>query len=325
MKHIARAALAVLAVLTLAGPALAEYPDRPVKIIVATTPGGGYDLVGRLTADSLRQTVGGSFIVENVPGAGSLLGTRQAAKATPDGYTLTTGGLSNIVLNMGLYAKPGYDPSKDFVPIGLVYSTPYVLVARKDFPYHTLAEVIAAARAKPNGLSVGTAGPGTGQDVIASLFAYLAKVEVTKVPYRGSAPVYTDMMGGRVDMFFDALTSAVPQVEGKTVQAIVTLGSRRSPRLPDVPTSAEAGLPDLNVGEIGSWIGLFAPARTPPDIVAKLRAGLAKTTADPAFRQRIEASGADVLDIPGDKVQALVDSQGAKWLALMRNAGIAPQ
>ena len=314
--------LFALAVAAMAPAARAAYPDRPVKLIVATTAGGGYDLVGRLMAEQLHQNLGGTFIVENVPGAGSLIGTRSAAKQTPDGYTLLVGGLSNIVLNMGLYATPGYQPDKDFKPVALVYTIPYVMVVRNDMPDPTLKGIIEYARKNPGKLNVATAGPGTGQDVLAMLFASLADIKITKIPYRGAAAIYPDLMAGRVDMFFDAFSTALPQIKGGSVKMVATLGPARSPRMPDAPTVAEAGMPDLTAE---SWLGLFAPAKTPPAILQALRDGLAKSVADPAFKAKVESTGGDLMSAVGDKAQEVVDHETARWLPMMKRAEIVPQ
>lgn len=314
--------LVTLTLASLAMPGRAAYPDRPVRIVVATTPGGGYDLVGRLIAEQLHQNVGGTYVVENVPGAGSLIGTRSVAKQAPDGYTLLIGGLSNIVLNMGLYANPGYQPDKDFVPIALVYTIAYAMVARNDLPDVTLKGIIDFARKNPGKLNVATAGPGTGQDVLATLFASLAGIKVTKIPYRGAASIYPDLMAGRVDVFIDALSTALPQVQAGSVRMIATLGPARSPRMPDAPTVAEAGLPDLTAE---SWLGLFAPAKTPPAVGQALREGLARSVADPAFRQKVESTGGDLMQLVGDQAREKVDTELAKWLPMMKRADIVPQ
>lgn len=308
-----------------AGPVAAQpFPTQPVRIVVPSAAGGGFDFVGRLLAEHLSRHVGGSFVVENIVGAGSLVGTRAVAKFAPDGYGLLTAGLSNLVLNMGLYANPGYRPNKDFVALGVVYTVPYVIVARKDLPHGTLGEIVEAGRAKPGSLNVATAGPGSGQDILASIFASAADITITKVPYRGSAPVYPDLISGRVDLFIDVLSSAQPQVEGGTVRLVATLGPRRSPRAADVPTVREAGLAALTA-EQGSWVGLFAPAGVPDPVLRTLRAGIARTVADPSFRQKVEASGGEILEIEGDQAASLVERETARWLPRMENAGIRPQ
>lgn len=322
MKVFLRLAVALA---TAIGPAMAqEFPKQPVRIIVPSAAGGGYDFTGRVLADHLPRHLGGSFVVENVTGAGNLVGTRSAAKLPPDGHGLLIGGLSNMVLNKGVHANLGYDPIKDFLPIGIVSSVPYVIVVRKDLPQNTLDAIIAASRAKPGSLNVATAGPGSGQDVFASIFASSAGITITKVPYRGSSPVYPDLMSGRVDLFIDVLSSVLPQAESGNVRMVATLGRQRSARAPDVPTVGEAGLPALTA-ELGSWTGLFAPAGVPEPIAQKLREGVAKAVTDPAFRQKVEASGAEVVEISGDQVRGLIERELGQWLPLMKQGGIEPQ
>ena len=269
-----RVALALAGAVVAAAAARAQtYPDHVVRVIVPSTPGGGYDLTGRLIAQQLSERLHGSFIVDNVIGAGTLVGTRAATRPA-DGYTLLVGGLSNIVFNMGVYPKPGYDSQKDFTAVGLLWETPYLLVARKDFKPSTVAELIAAAKAAPDTITVGSAGVGTGQDVIASVFAYQTKAALNKVQYRGAGPVYTEMLGGRVDLFFDVLGTALPQIQSGALKVIATTGVRRDRRLPDTPTMAEAGVQGLAL-EHNSWLGLFAPAATPKPALDALRAATA--------------------------------------------------
>ena len=180
------------------------YPDRPVKIIVPIGPGGSYDLVGRQLADALSKRMGQAFVVENKPGAGTVVGTQAASQSEPDGYTLVVGGLSNMAFNSALYSKLGYDPRKDFVPVALIYKFGYVMVARKDLPHGKLADIVAAAKANPGSISVATAGVGTGQHLVAAAFMKAAGIKFLEVPYKGSPPAFTDLLAGRIDLFFDS-------------------------------------------------------------------------------------------------------------------------
>src|SRR6266496_4289747 len=196
-----------------------DYPSRPVRVVVPSAPGGGFDLVGRVLAQKLGEQTGQAFVVENRPGAGTLVGTQLVARSVPDGYNLVVGGLSNIALNMGLYREPGYDSLADFTCVGLVVSHSYTLVARKDLPLASLAEVIAFARANPGKLNIGTSGPGTGQYIGAAIIAALTGVDIVKVPYKGAQPVYQDLLAGRVDLFYDNTTTTRPYVESGQVKA----------------------------------------------------------------------------------------------------------
>ncbi|MDI1267184.1 MAG: tripartite tricarboxylate transporter substrate binding protein [bacterium] len=294
-----------------------NYPDRPVKIIVPLGPGGSYDLVGRYLADALSKRMGQTFVVENKPGAGTVVGTQAAGQSEPDGYTLVVGGLSNMAFNSALYSKLAYDPLKDFVPVALVYKFGYVMVGRKDLPYAGLKEIVAAAKANPGSITVATAGVGTGQQLVAAAFMKAAGVKLLEVPYKGSPPAFTDLLAGRIDLFFDSMAAGLPYVTSGQARGIAVLLSKRSPLASDVPTMSEAGVPGLDVD---SWLGIFAPSKTPPEIVAKLRKEIRAVL--PELRERFEKSGGEAWDVPDDKLNAFVASEYETWTKLIREAGI---
>jgi tripartite-type tricarboxylate transporter receptor subunit TctC len=293
------------------------YPDHPVKIIVPIGPGGSYDLVGRHLADVLSKRSGQAFVVENKPGAGTVVGTQAAAQSEPDGYTLLVGGLSNMAFNSALYSKLAYDPLKDFVPVALVYKFGYVMVGRKDMPQTSLKDIVAAAKANPGSITVATAGVGTGQQLVAAAFMKAAGVKLLEVPYKGSPPAFTDLLAGRIDLFFDSIAAGLPYVQSGQARGIAVLSSKRSPLAPDVPTMSEAGVPGLDVD---SWLGIFAPAKTPPQIIAKLRSDIRASLPD--LKERFEKSGGEVWDLPDDKLDAFVASEHENWTKLIREAGI---
>src|SRR5260221_6421009 len=262
------AALALFAFCVAAAQAQTGYPDHPVKIIVSIGPGGSYDLIGRYLADVLSKRTGQAFFVENKPGAGTVVGTQAAAQSDPDGYTLVVGGLSNMAFNSALYSKLTYDPLKDFVPVALVYRFGYVMVGRKDMPQTKLADIVAAAKANPGSIRVATAGVGTGQHLVAAAFMKAAGVKLLEVPYKGSPPAFTDLLAGRIDLFFDSIAAGLPYVQAGQARGIAVLSSKRSPLAPDVPTMSEAGVPGLDVD---SLLGIFAPPQNPPEAPATLR------------------------------------------------------
>jgi tripartite-type tricarboxylate transporter receptor subunit TctC len=318
-----RRAIASVLVMVLCGAALAqEYPARLVRVIVPSAPGGGFDLVGRVLAQKLNEQTGQPFVVENRPGAGTLVGSQLVARAVPDGYTLLVGGLSNIALNMGLYKDPGYDSLAQLVPISLVVSHSYTLVGRKDLPQATLREVIAFARANPGKLNIGTSGPGTGQYVGAALLIAAGGVDILKIPYKGAQPVYQDLLAGRLDLFYDNTTTAAPYIEAGQVKPLAVSSRERIAAMPGVPTVAETGLLDL---EMETWFGMFAPARTPPAVIDRLRAEIDKATRQPEVRKRLEqGSGRSVRMAPAE-TEAFVRAEVPRWLALLRKAGITPE
>jgi tripartite-type tricarboxylate transporter receptor subunit TctC len=318
-RRLAGIAAVTVAVFLAAATANAQtgYPDHPVKIIVPIAPGGSYDLVGRLLADVLSKRTGQGFFVENKPGAGTVVGTQAAAQSEADGYTLLIGGLSNMAFNSALYSKLGYDPLRDFVPVALVYRFGYVMVARKDLPHASLADIIAAAKAAPGSISVATAGVGTGQHLVAAAFMKSAGVKLLEVPYKGSPPAFTDLLAGRIDLFFDSIAAGLPYLQAGQARGIAVLASRRSSFAPDVPTMAEAGVSGLDVD---SWLGIFAPAKTPPEVVARLRREI--RAALPELKERFEKSGGEVWDVPDEKLAPFIASEYESWTKLIRDAGI---
>src|SRR6476661_8980044 len=310
-------ALAPLAFGVAVAEAQTNYPDRPVKIIVPIGAGGSYDLVGRHLADVLSRRTGQAFFVESKPGAGTVVGTQAAAQSEPDGYTLLVGGLSNMAFNSALYSNLAYDPLRDFVPVALVYRFGYVMVGRKDLPQTTLSDIVAAAKANPGSITVATAGVGTGQHLVAAAFMKAAGVKFLEVPYKGSPPAFTDLLAGRIDLFFDSNSAGLPYVQSGQAKGIAVLSSKRSPLAPDVPTMSEAGVPGLDVD---SWLGIFAPAKTPPEVLAKLRREI--RAALPELKERFEKSGGEVWDLSDDRLDAFVASEYETWTRLIREAGI---
>jgi tripartite-type tricarboxylate transporter receptor subunit TctC len=299
-------------------PAQAQtnYPERPVKIIVPIGPGGSYDLVGRALADALSRRAGQSFFVENKPGAGTVVGTQAAAQSEPDGYTLMVGGLSNMAFNSALYSNLAYDPMRDFVPVAMVYRFGYVMVGRKDLPQADVKAIVAAAKEKPGSITVATAGVGTGQQLVAAAFMKAAGIKLQEVPYKGSPPAFTDLLAGRIDLFFDSIAAGLPYVQSGQARGIAVLSSKRSALASDVPTMSEAGVSGLDVD---SWLGIFVPAKTPRSVIEKLRGDIRAVL--PELKERFEKSGGEVWDMP-DGLDAFVAAEHASWTKLIREAGI---
>ena len=309
---------ALAAALAPSGLAAQTFPDRPIKIIVPVGPAGSYDLVGRLLADQLSRRLGQSVSVENRAGGGMNIGTQAVAIAPPDGTTLLVGGLANIVFNAGLYKKLPYDALNDFTPVALVFNISYTLVGAKSLPYANVQEIIAAARKEPDALKVANVGIGSGQHIFGAAFQKLTRTKLLEVSYRGSAAAFPDVLTGRVDLFFDSTPAALPYVKSDQVKGLAVLAAKRNAQMPDVPTMTEAGVPGL---EIDSWIGLFAPARTPPAIMARLRQEIAQSL--PELKPRFEANGGELLEMPFDQLDAFVKSEHAKWIKVIQDAGIS--
>jgi tripartite-type tricarboxylate transporter receptor subunit TctC len=294
-----------------------SYPTRPVRIVVPIGPAGSYDIVGRLLADQLTKRLGQSFLVENRPGAGAIIGTQAVVTSPPDGYTLLIGGLANMVFNAGLYKNLPYDPLNDLVPVALVFNISYTLVGSNDLPYGTPKEIIAAARKNPGGLNVAHVGNGSGQHIFSAAFRKITGTTLVEVSYRGSAAAFPDLIAGRINLFFDSTPAALPYVKSGQVKGIAILASRRHPQMPDVPTMTEAGVPGL---EIDSWIGLFAPARTPPDVIARLQQELTQSYAE--LKPRFEANGGELMVIPPAQLKDFIRSEHEKWIKVIQDAGI---
>ena len=316
--------VAVFAGFALAAPPVSaqDYPTRTVTDIVASTPGGGTDIVSRIVDEQLSKQMGQPFIVENIAGAGSLTGTVVAAKATPDGYTLQTGLNASMAVNPSLFANLPYDPVADFEPVGMLAQFPFVLVVSNNFPAHSVKELIELAKAKPGEINYASAGNGTGQHLSMELFKLMTGINLAHVPYRGAAPAYTDVMSGQVPVFFDNLASGLGQIKGGNVRALAVTGKQRSPLLPDVPTIEEAGVPGYTYY---TWFGLWAPKGTPQPIINKLNAEIKKALVEPAVKDRIIAAAGETMDMPLADIKPFLKSEIAKWADVVKRANIQVQ
>lgn len=304
----------------LASPAWAQaYPSRAVRVVVPQPPGGGFDVVGRLLADRLGKAFGQSVVVENRPGSGTLVGTDLVAKAAPDGYTLLVGSVSNLALNPGLYPNLPYDSLRDFEPVGLAVAYSYTLVARKDLPLNSLRELIAYAKANPRKLTYASGGNGSGQHVLAAALWNLAGVELVHVPYRGAQAAYQDLLGGRVDVFFDLSPTARPQVTSGNLKALVVSGSARLPFHPDIPTITETGVADLS---LESWFGLFAPSKTPVEALERLRTEMGRIVQAPELIEIFRNAGGKPLSLTPEQAKAQVKQDVDRWSRITRDLGI---
>jgi tripartite-type tricarboxylate transporter receptor subunit TctC len=321
-RTLALAGAALLAHPFIAGTAAAQaqdYPSRAIRVVVPFAPGGVVDVTARILTQKMTERLGWNFIVENRPGSGTLVGTDLVAKATPDGYTLLVGSVSNLALNPGLYRNLPYDSLRDFEPVGLAVAYSYTLVARKDLPFSNLRELIAHAKANPKKLTYASGGSGSGQHVLAAALWNLAGVELVHVPYRGAQAAYQDLLGGRVDVFFDLSPTARPQVESGNLKALVVSGSARLPFHPDVPTIMETGVANL---DLESWFGLFVPSKTPADVQERLRSELSRIVQGADLVETFRKAGGKPLALSGEQARALVKRDVDRWSKITRDLGI---
>jgi tripartite-type tricarboxylate transporter receptor subunit TctC len=298
------------------------FPTKVIKIVVPQPAGGGFDFVARVLSEKMAQRLSTGVVVENRTGSGTLVGTDFAAKSPPDGYTLLLGSVSNMVLNAGMYKNLSYDPVKDFEPLGLAVGYSYTLVARKDAPQKTLAQWIDYAKANPGKVTFASAGSGSGQHVIAAALWHLAGVTLTHVPYRGAQAAYTDLIGSRVDLFFDLSPTARVHVDSGELIALAVSGPQRLGNLPNVPTLKETGVANL---ELESWFGLFAPSKTPVKELQSLRAMVLEAMQSSDVKERFERQGGRVLALGAEESRVVFKRDLARWVPLIRSLSIEPE
>src|SRR5215470_15452185 len=303
-------------------PAAAEpWPTHPVRLIVPFPAGGPADTLARVIADKLTAAWGQPVVVENRGGAGGNIGAELAARAAPDGYTLLINP-SNHVINASLYTKLPFDPLNDFTPLGEIASYMLVLVVHPSVPVHSVAEFVGYARAQPKGLTMANASTGAPTHLTAALFAQVAGLNLVHVSYRGAAPANTDLIGGQVPAMFDNPLNALPHVKAGALRALAVTGEQRLALLPDVPTVAESGYPGF---VSGTWFGLFAPARLPPELAAKISADTIAALRTPDVQQKLNAQGFDVSGTDAAAFAAHLRTELVKWAAVVKAAGLKPE
>jgi tripartite-type tricarboxylate transporter receptor subunit TctC len=313
-----RWALAVLLAAVATGACAQGYPTKPIRIVVPFPAGGATDLLARAAAQKLTDAWGQPVVVDNRPGAGGNIGSELVAKAAPDGYTLEMGTVGTHAINASLYAKMPYDHVKDFAPVILVASVPNVLVVNPAVPVNSVQELIAYAKANPGKLNFASSGSGTSIHLSGELFKVMAGVQMAHIPYKGSAPALQDLIGGQVQLMFDNLPPSLPQIKGGKLRALAVTSAVRAPALPDVPTVAEAGLPGF---EASSWFGILAPAGTPPDIIAKLNAEIAKWLASPEAKEKMLALGANAAGGSPEDFAKHIATETVKWQKVVKASG----
>ena len=296
----------------------AQYPSKPIKMVVPFPAGGTTDILARAVAADLQKVFGQPVVVENKAGAGGNIGSDSVAKSPPDGYTLLVGTVGTHAINVALYPKMPYDAVKDFVPISLVAGVPNVLVAAPTFPVNSVKDLIDLAKKSPDKTTFASSGNGTSIHLSGELFKQLAGVQMMHVPYKGSSAALPDVMSGQVNVMFDNAPSVMPQIKGGKLKAIAVTSSVRSPALPNVPTIAEAGLPGY---EASSWFGVLAPAGTPKDIVDKLSLTIARAVQSAEFKERLAAQGAEGVGNTSEQFAAHIKTEIEKWAKVVKASG----
>jgi len=312
------AALAATFVVVLAGTSAAQdYPTHPITLVVPYAAGGGNDVMARIVAEKMSKSLGQQIVIENKGGAGGSIGTRQVAKAAPDGYTLGLGGTGTLAIDPTLYRNVGYDPRKDFAPVGLIATSALVVLVHPSVEAKSIAELIALAKREPGKLNYASAGSGSGIHLGSALLAHIAGIELTHIPYKGSSPALADLVGGHVAIYLSSLPAAVGLVKDGRVRALAVTGPKRSPVFPDLPTVGET-LPGY---EAVLHYGIVAPAGTPQPAIAKLSGALTAALAQPDVRERIAADGAEVASMTPAEYAADIDREETKWSAIVKLSG----
>ena len=318
-------ALAVLVALGFSPPASSQaqsgYPARPVRMIVPASPGGPADIVARAIAPGLAEVLGQQVVIDNRAGAGGSIGAELAARAAPDGYTVMISHSGPLAIEPMLHAKPAYDPARDFAPISLVAASPYLLVVHPNLPAKTVKELIDLAKSRPGKLNYASGGPGTGIHMAGELFNVVAGTQITHVPYKGAGPGMTALLAGEVDMMFNGVSAALPQVRAGRLRALAVASAKRSALLPDLPAISESGLSFDTAG----WYGFVAPRGTPSSITTKLHADVVKALNAREMKERLAPMGIEPLGTTPAQFAAFLREELAKWGRVIKAAGIKPE
>ena len=314
-----RAALILAAALVFAAPAkAADYPTRPIVLVVAFTPGGPSDVLARIVGKEMGEALGQPVIIENRPGAGGNIAADAVAHAAPDGYTLLMGNNSILATNEALYKKITYNPQKDFAPIALIGTQANILVVNNDVPAKSLAELIALAKAQPGKLNFASSGYGAAAHLSGELFKTQAKVDIVHVPYKGAAPALQDVIAGHNQLMFATAASVVSQIQGGKVRALAVTTIKRTAVLPDLVTMDEAGLKGF---EASTWHGLVVPAGTPPDVLKKLHDAAIKALQNPGVQASLGRLGVDIVGGTPEEFGAYIKAEIPKWTAIVKASG----
>ncbi|MDD0840883.1 tripartite tricarboxylate transporter substrate binding protein [Curvibacter sp. HBC61] len=304
-----------------AANAAADWPNKPIRWVVPFPPGGAMDAIARTLGERAGKALGQPFVIENRPGAGGNIGAELVAKSPADGYTLMITSIG-MATNKPLYGKLSYDPVKDFAPVSLLAVVPNVLVVNaSQSKLRSVDELIAAARQSPGKITYGSAGNGTSIHLAGEVFSSMTQLDLVHVPYKGSSPALTDLLGGQIDLMFDSVTSARPHLQSGKLRALAVTTAKRSAALPQVPTLAEAGVPDY---EVSPWFAAFVPAGTPRPVLHKLQAALVSALKQPEVQARFDAIGAEAVGSSPDELAAHLARESTRWTQLITQRGIRP-
>ncbi|MEK6592243.1 MAG: tripartite tricarboxylate transporter substrate binding protein [Pseudomonadota bacterium] len=327
MVRLTRTCIAISAMLsfaTLSGVVLAQdkYPNKPIRLIVAFPPGGSTDIIARLVGQKLGERLGQQVIIDNRGGAGGTIGTEIAARANPDGYTLTMGTTSTHVIATAVYSKLKYDPISDFVPLTLVASTPYLLVVHPGVKANSLKEFVALVKSQPGKMNFASAGTGSTTQLAMEMLKVTAGIDIVHVPYSGNSPAGTATLGGQVQALFGSMPAVLPHAQAGRLRPLAVGTTKRSPSLPNVPTVAESGYPGF---EVSLWLGFFAPKGTPSAIANRLQGELTRIAQSPEMKEQFGKNGADAVTTTSAELTKLIKTETEKYTKVVKVAGIKQQ
>jgi tripartite-type tricarboxylate transporter receptor subunit TctC len=319
LRHGAFAFTASIAALApVATASSADFPTRPIRMIVAFAPGGGTDIIGRIAARGISENLNAQVVVDNRPGAGGNIGTEIVAKAVPDGYTLVTAGTGTHAINPWLYPKIPYDAINDFAPVSLVAATPYLMVVNLSVPARSVKEFVALAKASPDKINMASSGSGGMPHLSGELFNMMTGIKMTHVPYKGTGAVFPDLIGGRVHVTFGDIVATIPHVKAEKLRALGVTSPKRVASLRDIPTIAESGVPGYDA--VG-WFGVFAPAKTPKPVIAQLNGAIVKHVRQPDTAERLAALGAEVVASTPEQFREIQKADLARWGKVVKQSG----
>ncbi|WBV42553.1 tripartite tricarboxylate transporter substrate binding protein [Pseudoroseomonas cervicalis] len=299
-----------------------DWPSRPLRLVVPFAPGGPTDFIGRILAERLRDILKQSVVVENRAGAGGSIGLANVASSASDGYSIVLGTLGTHAITPVLIPNSGVDPAKDLAPCGMVGALPNVLVVNSSSEFKSMSLLLDRARRRPDEVSCGTFGPGSSPHVVTEMFQKSGGFKALQVPYTGSGTAITALIAGQIDFLFDSITTSVGHIKGDAVRAFAVSSSKRSAVLPDVPTIRELGFSDV---DYSLWLCAYAPARTPPDILARIGEAVQRVSSDGSYVARLEERGAERLVVPANELQSFVVAETDRWRGFLQQAGIKPE